>query len=61
MTQCKLRRAILGGGYLPLELVVRFLLQLALDKHVVRTGVCVYVFDNIDYHPEGGGLQRCSY
>ena len=29
-------------GYLPQELVVWFLLQVALDKKLVRTGVCVY-------------------
>ena len=29
-------------GYLPVELLVWFLLQVALDKKLVRTGVCVY-------------------
>ncbi len=29
-------------GHLPLELVVWFLLQVALDRTLVRTGVCVY-------------------
>jgi hypothetical protein len=29
-------------GFLPLELVVRFLRQVALDKNLVRTGVSVY-------------------
>ena len=29
-------------GYVPLQLLVWFLLQVALDKRLVRTGVCVY-------------------
>ncbi len=29
-------------GFLPPELVFRLLLQVALDKNLVRTGVCVY-------------------
>ena len=29
-------------GYVPLQLLVWFLLQVALDKKLVRTGVCVY-------------------
>ncbi len=29
-------------GYLPVELLVWFLLQVALDQKRVRTGVCVY-------------------
>jgi hypothetical protein len=29
-------------GYIPLQLLVWFLLQVALDKKLVRTGVCVY-------------------
>jgi hypothetical protein len=29
-------------GYIPLQLLIWFLLQVALDKKLVRTGVCVY-------------------
>ncbi len=41
--------------------MVWFLLQMALDKKRVRTGVWVYALWRMMVDPESGGLQRCSY